>query len=127
MFVGEELLRAKKELNTMREASYYNALNGENTFEVNTDKEVIISGGASRLASLQDAYNAMFVDAVSETATVKQADGSLITCTQSEWDVLMKLMRAKGKESFIKNETLIAQIEAVTDAMTFAEIWSLIW
>jgi len=114
MFTGEELVRAKKELNLKREADYSNALNGNNSIivgketvdEVEVDKVVTVCGGTERLVSLQVAYDTQFVDGTGTILSVKQADGSLVDCTQAECDELFKLMRAKGKEYFKKMKLL---------------------
>jgi len=126
MDIANELLRAKEELNTQREGDYSVALNGTNIFEVSTDKFVTIDNGVSRLWSLTTAYDSMFLDLETpETeGSVKQADGSLVVCTQAEWDTLFILMRAKGRELFIKNEILIAMIDALTEDNTMDEVWN---
>jgi len=127
MFTGEELVRAKKELTIKREVDYSNALNGNNTFVIGVDKEVIVCGGTDRLVSLQIAYDAQFIDDTNDVLAVKQADGSLVDLSQSECDELLKLMRTKGKEYFGKNEALKAQIDAITEDSVFKDIWGLVW
>ena len=124
MNIENELLRAKEELNIQRENDYSVAINGLNTFEVSTDKFVEIAGGTARLWSLQTAYDSLFVDLSETSGSVKQADGSLVECTKAEWDTLFSLMRAKGKELFAKNETLIVYISMLDDTKTMAQVWN---
>jgi hypothetical protein len=129
MEVSQELIRAQEVLNQERDNAYHAALRGINTFEVSTDKFVVMEGGTERLWSLQTAYESLFVDPdVPElNGNIKQADGSLIDCTVAEWDSLMKLMREAGKNLFIKNETLIYKISILTDSSTMSEVWNTTW
>jgi len=129
METSQELIRAKQTLYDQLDVAYKIALGGANTFEVATDKFVTITGGSETLWTLQDAYASLFTDPdVPETdGAVKQADGSLVMCSREEWNTLMKLMRLEGRQLFIKNETLLAMIDALVVTDTFAKIWDTTW
>jgi len=131
MEVSQELQKAKDVLNTEREAAYRNALNGEIMIPVSEGKTVTVAGGLENLWSLQTAYEAMFIDPapedVRDDATVKQADSSLIYCTEPEWAAMLKYMRGYGKYLFVRNEAIIATIEALTVDKTLTEVWNTTW
>ena len=123
----DALLIAKQELNADRKSKYDLAKDGVNVFTVSEGKTVTISGGEERLTNLKFAYDSLFVHASEVDGNVKQADGTLVNCTKAEWDELIRLMTLKGGDLFRQNETLIAQIDALTVDNTLTEIYSTIW
>jgi len=129
MELSQELIRAKNTLSDSREMAYQEALKGDNTFEVSEGKTVTMVGGTERLWSLQTAYDSLFVDLETPEldGKIKQSDGSLVDCTRAEWDSLFEQMRAKGKEYFVKNETLIYRISILTEENTMSEVWTTTW
>jgi hypothetical protein len=130
MEVSQELEKAKDVLNNERETAYRNALHGDIAIDIDeAGKLVTVNGGLDNLWSLQTAYESLFVDPdVPEIdASLKQADGSLVRCTQAEWEHLLKAMRNFGKNLFIKNEVVIAYIGMLTVDNTMAEVWNTTW
>ena len=102
MDTSNELIRAKETLIAQLESDYKSEVNGINTITVSEGKDLTISGGQEKLQDLRDGYDSLFVDPdVPETeGAVKQADGSLVMCTQVEWDELLRQMRIQGRVLF---------------------------
>jgi len=124
----EELARAKQELHAERDGVYTTKMNGPNTFEVSPDKFITTSGGTPRLWSLETAYKAHFVDPEPALeASIRQADGTFVICTQEEWDNMFIEMRKHGAVYFDINERLIQRIEALTVDDTLSTIWDCTW
>ena len=129
MDMNQEFDRIIQILKTQGVKEYKAEVDGEATFEVSAGKFITISGGQEKLQDLKDGYDSLFIDPDTPNVdgAVKQSDGSLVMCTQAEWDELLKQMRLAGRVLFEKHETLITQINALTVSDTFDTICGTTW
>ena len=129
MDINQEFNRLVEILKDEAGLAYKAEIDGEATFEVSVGKNVTIKGGQEKLQDLKDGYDSLFVDPETPNTegAVKQFDGTLVMCTQAEWDELLKQMRLAGRVLFEKHETLLAQIGALTANDTFTTIVNTTW
>ncbi len=126
MTAEDKLIEIKSDKTGAVSSAYSEAKVSTYEYEVSEDKVLSLNGGSDRLHALSDAFDALH-DVSDTSGFVEQADGSLVDCTVAEWEELLRLMRAKGRELYGKQLGLLATIKGLTIDSSIADIEAIVW